>query len=206
MKSREQKYYRPPFGTLHRYANDLAYLKETVESNLLVTEAILDRMGGRNLQHTTHTDPPPTENDLLKEGLLYHQSLFRSTQLRLSSLDKRVQNAINLAFHMVTQQDSLIMMHDSASVTILTAVAAVFLPISTIAAIIGSQLFVTHQDDQGNWNIIATPLIRYLYLVGIPMTVVIFIASYFWSIRRRLVWSTGANTGSTSRFKLRLWK
>lgn len=205
MKSRKQKYYRPPFGTLHRYANDLAYLKETVESNLLVTEAILDRIGGRNLEQTGQTDMP-TENDLLKEGLLYHQSLFRSTQLRLSSLDKRVQNAINLAFHMVTQQDSLIMMHDSASVTILTAVAAVFLPISTIAAIIGSQLFVTHQDDQGNWNIVATPLIRYLYLVGIPMTVVIFIASYFWSIRRRLVWSTGANTGPTSRFKLRLWK
>lgn len=206
MKSRKQKYYRPPFGTLHRYANDLAYLKETVESNLLVAGAILDRTGGRNLEYTRQTDMPSTENDLLKEGLLYNQSLFRSTQLRLSSLDKRIQNAINLAFHMVTQQDSLIMMHDSASVTILTAVAAVFLPITTIASIIGSQLFVATPDNQGNWDITATPLIRYLYVVGIPMTVLIFIASYFWSIRRRLVWSTGANTGSTSRFKLRPWK
>lgn len=206
MKSREQKYYRPPFGTLHRYANDLAYLKETVESNLLVAGAILDRTGGRNLEYTRQTDMHSTEKDLLKEGLLYNQSLFRSTQLRLSSLDKRIQNAINLAFHMVTQQDSLIMMHDSASVTILTAVAAVFLPITTIASIIGSQLFVATPDHQGNWNITATPLIRYLYIVGIPMTVLIFIASYFWSIRRRLVWSTGANTGSASRFKLRLWK
>lgn len=201
---RKQQYYKPPFGTLHRYANDLAYLRETVESNLLVTEAILERTGNRNIEDLVQANMPPTEDDFLREGLLYHKSLFRSTQLRLSSLDKRIQNASTLAFNMVTQQDSLIMMQDSASVTILTAVAAAFLPITSIATIIGSQLFVTTQDDQGNWIIVATPLIRYLYTIGVPITIAVFIASYLWFIRRRLAWGKSANAKPQSYFKLPL--
>lgn len=201
---RKQQYYKPPFGTIHRYANDLAYLRETVESNLLVTEAILERTGERNTESPVQANLPPTDNDLLREGLLYHKSLFRSTQLRLSSLDKRIQNASTLAFNMVTQQDSLIMMQDSASVTILTAVAAAFLPITSIATILGSQLFVTSQDNQGNWIIVATPLIRYLYTIGIPITIAIFIASYLWFTYRRLAWGISANARSKSCFKLRL--
>ena len=184
---RKKQYYKPPFGTLHRYANDLAYLKETIESNLLVTGAILERTGKRNPEGPTQFDQASTDNDILKEGLLYHQSLFRSTQLRLSSLEKRIQSANNLAFNMVTQQDSVIVMEDSASVAILTTVAAVFLPITSIATIIGSDLFVTSQDEQGDWVTVATPLIRYLYIIGIPTTVVIFITSYLWSTRRRLM-------------------
>lgn len=200
----KQRYYKPPFGTLHRYANDLAYLRETIESNLLVTEAILERTRTRNTEDPVQANLPPTEDDSLREGLLYHRSLFRSTQLRLSSLDKRIQNASTLAFNMVTQQDSLIMMQDSASVTLLTVVAAAFLPITSIATIIGSQLFVTTQDGQGNWTIVSTPLISYLYTVGVPMTIAIFIASYLWFTRRRLAWGITANTRSTSCFKPRL--
>lgn len=199
---RKQQYYKPPFGTLHRYANDLAYLRETVESNLLVTEAILEHTRKRNTEDPVQASLPPTEDDFLREGLLYHRSLFRSTQLRLSSLDKRIQNASTLAFNMVTQQDSLIMMQDSASVTILTAVAAAFLPITSIATIIGSQLFITSQDDQGNWIIIATPLTRYLYTIGVPITIVIFIASYLWFTYRRLAWGISGNTRLNSCFKL----
>lgn len=202
--ARKQQYYKPPFGTLHRYANDLAYLRETVESNLLVTDAILECTRKRNIEDPVQTNLPPTEDDLLREGLLYHKSLFRSTQLRLSSLDKRIQNASTLAFNMVTQQDSLIMMQDSASVTILTAVAAAFLPITSIATIIGSQLFVTTQDDRGNWVIVATPLISYLYTIGVPITIAVFIASYLWFIRRRLAWGRSANTQPQSCFKLPL--
>ncbi|KAL2286633.1 hypothetical protein FJTKL_06633 [Diaporthe vaccinii] len=199
---RKQQYYKPPFGTLHRYANDLAYLRETVESNLLVTEAILERTRKETIENSNQGNLPPTEDALLREGLLYHKSLFRSTQLRLSSLDKRIQNASTLAFNMVTQQDSLIMMQDSASVTILTAVAAAFLPITSIATIIGSQLFITTQDDQGNWMIVATPLICYLYTIGVPITIVIFIASYLWFTYRRLAWGISANNRSKSCFKL----
>ncbi|KAJ0117342.1 hypothetical protein J7T55_003756 [Diaporthe amygdali] len=197
---RKQQYYKPPFGTLHRYANDLAYLKETIESNLLVAEAMLDRTRKRKLDNPAQDKLPPTEEDLLEEGLLYHRSLFRSTQLRLCSLDKRIQNANNLAFNMVTQQDSLIMMQDSASVAILSTVAAAFLPITSIATVVGSQLFDTRQDNQGNWTIVANPLIRYLYIIGIPLTLVVFIASYLWSIRHPM----SANTWMKSCFKLRL--
>lgn len=203
---RKRQYYKPPFGTLHRYANDLAYLRETVESNLLVTEAILERTRKGNIEDPVQVTLPPTEDDSLREGLLYHRSLFRSTQLRLSSLDKRIQNASTLAFNMVTQQDSLIMMQDSASVTILTAVAAAFLPITSIATIIGSQLFVTSQDDQGNWIVVASPLICYLYTIGVPITIVIFMASYLWFTYRRLAWGMSAENRWKSCFKLRLRK
>lgn len=148
---------------------------------------------------------PPTEDDHLREDLLYHQSLFRSTQLRLSSLEKRIQNASNLAFNMVTQQDSLIMMQDSASVTILTTVAAAFLPITCIATIIGSQLFITSQNDQGDPIIVTSPLIRYLYAIGIPITIVVFTTSYLWFRWRRMPWGMNSNTRSESCFKPRFW-
>lgn len=153
-------------------------------SNLLVTEAILERIRETTRADLMQVELFPTEYDILKEGLLYHRSLFQSTQLRLSSLDKRIQNASTLAFNMVTQQDSLVMIHDSASVAIVTTVAAVFLPITSIANIIGGQLFVSHRDDQGNWVIFTSPLIRYLYIIGIPVTVAVLVISYVWYIRR----------------------
>lgn len=121
---------------------------------------------------------------ILKERLLYHRSLFRSTQLRLFSLDKRIQNASTLAFNMVTQQDSLIMIHDSASVAILTTVAAVFVPITSIANIIGSQLFVSNQGPRSFSPPSPPPLSQYLYIIGIPVTVAVLGISCPWYIWR----------------------
>lgn len=109
--------------------------------------------------------------DQLRESLQYRRSLFMSTQLRLNSLQKRVDNTITLAFNVVTQQDSRLNRQDSASMTIISFITMFFLPTAGVAAIVGSQLFVTEFDkSNGSTNITYSPLFSVLWWIAIPLT------------------------------------
>jgi uncharacterized radical SAM superfamily protein len=65
--------------------------------------------------------------------LCYIQNLNKSTNMRLGSLSKKVDNTINLAFHMVAQQDSKRVTKDSSSMRVIATVTMVFLPGTAVA-------------------------------------------------------------------------
>ncbi|KAK0719312.1 hypothetical protein B0H67DRAFT_642677 [Lasiosphaeris hirsuta] len=160
------------FAELHNNAKHVIHATEAIESCLLVLENIIARVGKRHpagLPANTPADGVPVQEQL-KDCLQHLQSLFRSTELRLGSLRKRVDNIITLSFNLVTQQDSSMMMHDSASMTIIAFITILFLPTACVATVMGSQLFTTDLDTLG---ITVSPLFLSLWWVAIPMTVVV---------------------------------
>ena len=150
------------FSELHSWARNLIYLGEAVESCLLIVNGALDHISDGVTGQTSKQ---------LKQCLQYRRSLFDSTRLRIGSLSKRVDNTITLAFNIVTQQDSQVMVRDSASTAIISFVTVIFLPTTGVAAVIGSQLFLTERSESdGTISAVPSPLFTLLWWIAIPLT------------------------------------
>lgn len=117
----------------------------------------------------------------LKECLEYHRSLFRSTQLRLSNLGKRIAAATTLLSNLAIQQQSAAVIQGPVSMKLIAASIIVFLPTITVATIAGSQLLLSEQrDEEDSWDVSATPLFYLLWYISIPLTVAVIILSLGW--------------------------
>ncbi|KAK5997561.1 Notoamide biosynthesis cluster M'-like protein [Cladobotryum mycophilum] len=189
-----------PFTALHNCSKHLIHLTEAIESCLMVAESLISSAGGRSNDDADLISIPSGQRNSwisnmdgdsrrrremverqLKECLQYRRSLFRSTQLRLSSLQKRIDAAITLSFNLLTQQDSKVLMQDSTSMKIIAAITMVFLPTAVVAAVSGGQLFETQRDgDTQKWSIDATPLFYTTWWISIPLTVIVILLALSW--------------------------
>ncbi|KAH7112378.1 hypothetical protein EDB81DRAFT_670987 [Dactylonectria macrodidyma] len=168
-----------PFAALHNCAKHIIHIAEAIESCIMLVEATADNVG--NHEHAGR----PVTRDLvhrqLRETLQYRRSLFRSSQLRLSSLQKRIDNALTLSFHLVTQQDSMVMIQDSNSMKVIAAITMIFLPTTGVAAVIGSQLLVAKDHPGGDtWDILLTPLFWTMWWISIPLTIFVVLLAIIW--------------------------
>lgn len=175
------------FAELHNCAKHVIYIAEAIESMLLV----VDRLAGQLHSSTTKRDP--TREQVLQQltdSLAYRRSLFQSSKMRQTSLQKRIDNAITLSFNLVTQQDSMVMIQDSNSMKTIAAITMVFLPTTTVAAVLGSQLFVSELNNtDGSWTVQITPPFLWLWWIAIPMTLLVALFAWFWRLytHRRLL-------------------
>ncbi|KAK6358111.1 hypothetical protein TWF730_007466 [Orbilia blumenaviensis] len=169
------------FIGLHNCLKHIIYLNEAVDSCLLVVDAVRDAAGG-------------TASTQLSDSLSHRRSLFTSTSLRLSSIQRRVENTIALCFNLVSQQDSMMMRHesmvmrqDASAMKILASITVIFLPTMAVASILGSQLFlsgVVVTEDSGAKEYVEvkiSPLFNMLWMLSIPMTLVIIVMAVGWS-------------------------
>ncbi|KAK6532504.1 hypothetical protein TWF281_006693 [Arthrobotrys megalospora] len=169
------------FIGLHNCLKHIIYLNEAVDSCLLIVEAI---------KATTTS----TASIHLPDSLLHRRSLFTSTSLRLSSIQRRVENTIALCFNLVSQQDSMMMRHesmvmrqDASAMKILASITVIFLPTMAVATILGSQLFlsdvvITQGNDSKEYVEVKTsPLFNILWMFAIPMTLVVIVMALAWS-------------------------
>lgn len=151
-----------------------------------------------SIPSTTSMDKPPSPSnnissnrrslvDLqLKECLEYRRTLFRSTQLRLSHLQKRIKAATALASNLVSQQQSAAAIQGPVSMKLIAASILIFLPTITVATIAGSGLLLSEQlDEEGSWDVSATPLFYLLWYISIPLTLVLVLLSLCWLWWRR---------------------
>lgn len=168
------------FTELHNCAKHIIYIAEAIDSLLLV----VDRTSKRLRPRAEKTDPARQQPlEQLENSLDYRRSLFQSTKLRQISLQKRIDNIITLSFNLVTQQDSMVMIQDSNSMKTIAAITMVFLPTTTVAAVLGSQLFLSKpNDDDGSWQVEMTPPFRWLWWVSIPMTILVALFAWFWRL------------------------
>ncbi|KAK7751013.1 hypothetical protein SLS62_006998 [Diatrype stigma] len=183
-----------PFVELHNIAKHITHLAESVESCILLVDGIIAELDSRSSlkgaagqgrtgsasTSTTLTTTTTTSSSQLRYTLSYRRSLFKSTELRLRSLSKRVDNAINLAFNMVTQQDSMVMLQDSSSMKIIAAITLLFLPTTTVATVAGSQLFLSSVSEDNNWLIQTSPLFAIMWAIAAPLTLVIGTLALVW--------------------------
>jgi hypothetical protein len=170
------------FAALHNCAKHIVHLAEAVEACLLVVDATRSHVEDRSFdKHAADTADNGLLTFQLKQSLQYRRSLFKSTKLRLTSLQKRIDNAITLSFNLVTQQDSMVMMQDSSSMKIIAAITMIFLPTTGVATVVGSQLFLTDRDGgTGDWQTHITPLFAWLWWVSIPLTVLVMMMAAIW--------------------------
>lgn len=168
-----------PFAAMHNCAKHIIHIAEAIESCIMLVEATLHNVGNHNMASSPVTHGPVLKQ--LCETLQYRRSLFRSSQLRLSSLQKRIDNAITLSFNLVTQQDSMVMIQDSNSMKVIAAITMIFLPTTGVATVIGSQLFLSQvrKEDQ-TWEVLPSPLFWTMWWISIPLTVFVIILALIW--------------------------
>ncbi|KAH8200202.1 hypothetical protein TruAng_005650 [Truncatella angustata] len=163
------------FAKLHDCAKHNNYIAEAVDSMLLLVDRMLVLVK-RDAQDTDTARE--TLQRQLADSLEYRRSLFKSTKLRQTSLQRRIDIAITLSFNLVTQQDSMVMIRDSNSMKIIAAITMIFLPTSAVAAVLGSQLFMSQINEDGLWTVQVTPPFNWLWWISVPLTIVIAIFAY----------------------------
>ncbi|GJN78193.1 hypothetical protein PLIIFM63780_001686 [Purpureocillium lilacinum] len=179
---------RLSFAALHNCAKHIIYLGEGLDAALLLLDSALAHARDFGRSENTrglaaNAGRPRAElvTRLVRERLSYRKSLFRSTQLRLSSLHKRIDNSIALAFNVVTQKDSMVVTRDSSVMKMIAAITMVFLPTTGVATVVGSQLLVSEwQKESQSWNVMATPLFWTTWWITIPLTVCVLAVAFVW--------------------------
>lgn len=196
------------FAAIQNLGKNISYLGEGVESVLLVVDGLMSRMeaalravsssqtptataaspqqhrntqssesstrSSRTVTATLTVEPPrPREVVLLQlvECLSHRRSLLWSTKLRLGSLRNRIANAINLSFNLLTQRDSRLMI-------VVAAITVMFLPLTAVASIVGSQIFASSKSETGNWVVEQTPLFSVLWYTSVPLTVAVVVVAW----------------------------
>ncbi|QYT02585.1 hypothetical protein H0G86_009580 [Trichoderma simmonsii] len=189
---------------LYLIARHAAELSKALESALMIIEGILMNASVSIPSTTSINKPPSPSNNIssnrrslidlqLKECLEYRRTLFRSTQLRLFHLQKRIEAASALASNLVSQQQSAAAIQGPVSMKLIAASILIFLPTITVATIAGSGLLLSEQlDEEGSWDVSATPLFYLLWYISIPLTLVLVILSLCW-----LWWRRGKSSKTT---------
>jgi Mg2+ and Co2+ transporter CorA len=170
------------FAELHNVAKHITHLREAVESCLLLTESLIQRTKESSWsQGQLYTQPATGGQTVqeLRDLLLYRQSLFRSTKLRLESLNQRVSNSIALSFNLLTVSDSNVLIQHSSVMKIMAAITIIFLPTTAVAAIMGSDLFESSFENE-SWTVRPTPLFMWLWAVAVPLTFVVLFCAAVW--------------------------
>jgi len=87
-------------------------------------------------------------------------------------LDMRLRNAMNLAFHCVTQDDS-------SSMRIIATLTLLYLPGSTIAAIFGTEFFKYERSADGTESFRVSRAFFLFWLFAIPVSLLTVLFSVF---------------------------
>ncbi|KAM5465147.1 hypothetical protein MferCBS49748_005087 [Microsporum ferrugineum] len=155
---------------VHTIAKNAIFMLEGVDATLRSLDAAVTHH-----QELSQTRPPIWR--ATHSSLLYRKELFHSTRLRIISVEKRLQNIINLvrillihpltsrepavlctcfsprrtqqAFNMDAMQNSRITQRDSYSLKALSVAATVLLPLSTVATVFSTPFFESSRPSSG---------------------------------------------------------
>jgi Mg2+ and Co2+ transporter CorA len=160
------------FQGLHNLAKHNIYLRENCESAL----ATLDDL--RDHHKSSSGDRPTPAQEYTKQALKYQKTLFQSTQRRIASVDRRIENMIQLSFNIVTQGDSRLMQSESQSMKTIAIMTLFFMPLSTVAGIFGTE-FMKTEDGPGH-HITVSQDFWLLWLIAVPLTIVVLVIWRVW--------------------------
>ncbi|KAL4737204.1 hypothetical protein BDV11DRAFT_216836 [Aspergillus similis] len=165
---------RESFTGLHNISKHIIYLQES-------SDAALETV--RNL-HYHHKDlsPSATEEEraagkVTRRTMAQVEAEFQTVRLRLRSLDRRMQNVIALSFHLVTQEGNEFIQADSSTMATIAFVTLVFLPITTVSTVFGSQFFNTAPDNN---SIEVSKDFWIFWVVSIPLTLAVLLGWSLW--------------------------
>jgi hypothetical protein len=160
------------FATLHEIAKHGIYLSEAAAAAVLEMEMVIAHL--REISSGTASD------HLSKVAITqfqYQKASFRSTQLRLVSLDKRIANVISLSFNLVTQRDSQVLRQDSNAMKAIAVLTLVFLPLTGIASLFSTPFF-----EVSGSHLWVSASIWVFWVITVCLTFSVF-ASWVWWYR-----------------------
>jgi Mg2+ and Co2+ transporter CorA len=163
---------RDHFTGLHNLAKHVTYLRENCDS------ALATLSGLRHHHSAVLGEHPEPAQEFTRQALEYRKTLFQSTQRRLASLDKRMANIIQLSFHLVTVGDSRIMMSESQSMKTIAVMTLIFMPLSTVAGIFGTQFMKL--DEEEPWHIHVSQDFWLLWIIAVPLTLIVLFIWRIW--------------------------
>ncbi|KZM24597.1 uncharacterized protein EKO05_0008697 [Ascochyta rabiei] len=172
---------RDHFTGLHNLAKHTTYLRENCDSALATLQGLRHHHAAVTGKH-----PEPAQ-EFTRQALEYRKTLFESTQRRLASLDKRMANIIQLSFHLVTQGDSRIMQSENQSMKTIAVMTMIFMPLSTIAGIFGTQFM--RLDENAPFRMHVSQDFWLLWIIAAPLTVTVILIWRVWyyDARGRLI-------------------
>ncbi|KAJ6065914.1 hypothetical protein N7444_001567 [Penicillium canescens] len=174
---------RQSFTGLHNVAKHVIHLQEGSSAVLFTLKKLSARYYSL-LEEASDEDRKEMGNTA--SMLTQVEARFETVDLRLRSLEKRMQNVIALSFHLVTQEGNRIMQSDSNAMATIAFMTLIFLPITTISTIFGSQFFERAPD--GSFITVSRDFWVF-WVISIPVTVTVI---YIWYIMNRRQIGLGA--------------
>ncbi|KAJ4357070.1 hypothetical protein N0V95_002808 [Ascochyta clinopodiicola] len=123
---------------------------------------------------------PATLGDRFKrlKDIAICDNLMQDPYRRLASLDKRMANIIQLSFHLVTQGDSRTMQSENQSMKTIAVMTLIFMPLSTVAGIFGTQFI--RLDEDAPFRIHVSQDFWLLWVIAAPLTVTVVLIWRVW--------------------------
>ncbi|KAL2862623.1 uncharacterized protein BJX67DRAFT_385431 [Aspergillus lucknowensis] len=167
---------RESFTGLHNISKHIIYLQEGSDAVLMTVEGLStlhdDFSGGATIDQLEAVR-------ITRRTIAQVESEFQTIKLRVKSLDRRMQNVIALSFHLVTQEGNTLLQSDSNTMATIAFVTLVFLPITTVSTVFGSQFFNT---SPGNTSLEVSNDFWIFWVVSIPLTLAVLLG---WSLWRK---------------------
>ncbi|KAK7954590.1 hypothetical protein PG996_015397 [Apiospora saccharicola] len=168
----------PPYRFLHDISRHAVHVTETLD-------VAIETMDGMLSQHeSVRTHVGNDDSWQTVHGrLLFSQQLLKGLRWRSNANEKRLQNEIQLAFHMVTQYDSGVSVaigkaakEDSAAMKTISTLTLTFLPPTFISSIF-SMSFFKFDTDTG-WAMSGNFWIYFAW--ALPTTLITSALWYYW--------------------------
>jgi Mg2+ and Co2+ transporter CorA len=160
------------FVGLFNYAKHCTHLLESA-SSMLHTIKRMQLVLQRSVNGQSSTPS--------KELIDYQETLFQGLHSQITSLDKRIQNLIQLSYNLVTQFDSRTIRIDSKLMKVIALITVIFLPANTVAAIFGSEFFSGDFDaDSGADQLRILKQFWLFWAIVLPLTVFLMAVGYFY--------------------------
>ncbi|TID18760.1 hypothetical protein E2P81_ATG05738 [Venturia nashicola] len=163
------------FRILHNLSKDVIYLEESFDSILHTAESI-------SKYHFSLLGLGSKYSNRVQDSLEYRKAILASSKLQVRSLKNRVQNLIDLAFHLVTQNESRIFQQDSFSMHALALVSLLFVPLASVSSFLGTPYFNVQDPIE-----LGRDYSSVLWGIGSTTLAVFFLwLFWYWSARRQI--------------------
>lgn len=145
---------------------NFAFMIETAEAIMSTLDAILD-----GLKENDAPRPSQSRKSVIR-AIAYRKRTFKSTLLRVYSLERRSQSSIQVYQALVTQADS----HAMKFIAVLTLI---FLPVTGVSTIFSSPFFDVDFDEESSPLRVARCFWKFWAVVA-PLKLGIGLLCYFW--------------------------
>jgi hypothetical protein len=149
---------------------------EAAEASIIMLETMIARL----LRNTSTLSSVLTLDTT--DALDYRKRCFKSTLLRLQSLEKRMSNVIQLSFNLVTQADSTVLKTDSRAMKFIAFLTLVFLPATGVASVFSTPFFDVDWESAGTEErVLRTAKSFWIFwAVVLPLTLVGLLLCFAW--------------------------